>query len=284
VLQDGIYRQFSGSKVPSNANFKRLNIRSNLDFEATKTTTVSLDLNSRLEAQQNVSTDDINSNSVFAQMNITPPYLYAYLLPNGSYGGSATTSAVNMMSLLKDYGNNRLFDNTMEGTFKINQKLDFFTKGLSIRGMVSFNSVFNSGTKVGYWPPTFTYSEDGTYTKVTDETSPWINKLDGDGVSRRTNMEYSINYSRSFEKHDITGMLLYTQTKTTSNAAMPQGFLGYVGRATYAFNHKYLTEFNFGYNGSENFENGHRFGFFPSVALGWRISEEPFMQGLRKTY
>jgi hypothetical protein len=116
----------------------------------------SLDLNSRLEAQQNVSTDDINSNSVFAQMNITPPYLYAYRLPNGSYGGSATTTAVNMMSLLTDYGNNRLFDNTLEGTFKVNQKLDFFVKGLSFRGMISFNSVFNSGTKLGYWPPTFT--------------------------------------------------------------------------------------------------------------------------------
>ena len=278
LFQDGLYKQFSETQIPSNANFKRLNIRSNLDFEATKTTTISLDLNSRVEAQQNVSTDDINSNSVFSQMNITPPYLYAYRLPNGSYGGSSGTTAVNLMALLTDYGNNRLLDNILEGTFKVNQKLEFLTKGLSFRGMVSFNSYFQSGTKVGYWPPTFTYNIDGTYTKTTDETSPWINKIAGDGHSKRTNMEYSLNYSRSFESHAVTGMLLYTQTKSNSNAEIPKGFLGYVGRATYAYNQRYLAEFNFGYNGSDQFEKSHRYGFFPSFSMGWVASEETFFK------
>jgi hypothetical protein len=91
-------------------------------------------------------------------------------------------------------------------------------------------------------------------------------------------MEYSINYSRSFAKHEVTGMLLYTQTKATVDEEMPKAFLGYVGRATYAFNHKYLTEFNFGYNGSDQFEKSHRYGFFPSLSLGWVISEENFIK------
>jgi TonB-linked SusC/RagA family outer membrane protein len=278
LFQNGIYRQFSGARTPTNANFKRLNIRSNLDFEATKTTSIGLDLNSRVEAQQNVSTDDINSNSVFAQMNITPPYLYAYKLPNGTYGGSATTTAVNMLSLLTDYGYNRLLDNILEGTFKINQKLDFITKGLSARAMISFNSYFESGTKVGYWPATYTLSENGTYTKCTDETSPWIDKLAGTGHSKRTNMEYAINYANNFGKHSVTGMLLYTQTKSNANADIPQGFLGYVGRATYGYKQKYLGEFNFGYNGSDQFDKSHRYGFFPSFSLGWVVTEEDYIK------
>jgi TonB-linked SusC/RagA family outer membrane protein len=278
LFQDGLYKQFDGAKYPSNAHFKRLNIRSNLDFEATKTTTVSLDLNSRVEEQQNVSDGDINSTSVFSQMNITPPYFYAYTLPNGSYGGALGSSAVNMLSLLSDYGYNRMLDNILEGTFKVNQKLDFITKGLSFRGMVSFNSYFQAGTKVGYWAPKFTYNTNGTYTQVTAETSPWISSVAGSGHSKRTNMEYSLNYSRTFGDHAVTGMMLYTQTQSNSNADIPKGFLGYVGRTTYSYKQKYLGEFNFGYNGSDQFEKSHRYGFFPSFSLGWVVSEEGFMR------
>lgn len=278
LFQDGIYKQFSEAKYPSNANFKRLNIRSNLDFEATKTTTVSLDLNSRVEAQQNVSVGDISSNSVFSELNTAPPWFYAYRLPDGSYGGNATSNSSNLLALLNDQGYNRMLDNILEGTFRVNQKLDFITEGLSLRGMVSFNSYFQAGTKVGYTPATFVYKVDGTYAPVTAEVAPWINKLDGSGHSRRTNMEYSINYARTFREHAVSGMLLYTQTQSTSNANVPKGFLGYVGRATYGFQQKYLGEFNFGYNGSDQFDESHRYGFFPSMSLGWVASEEAFIK------
>lgn len=277
LFQDGIYKQFKEAKYPSNANFKRLNIRSNLDFEATKTTTISLDLNSRVEAQQNVSSGDVTNNAVFTELNTSPPWFYAYRLPNGSYGGNATSNSSNLMSILNDQGYNRLIDNILEGTFKVNQKLDFVTKGLSFRGMVSFNSYFEAGTKVGYTPPTFVYNVDGTYTPVTAEVAPWIDKLAGAGHRKRTNMEYSFNYVRKFDDHAVSGMLLYTQTQSTTNAALPQGFLGYVGRGTYAYKNKYLGEVNFGYNGSDQFDKSHRYGFFPSVSLGWVASEESFI-------
>lgn len=278
MFQDGLYKQFSEAKYPSNAHFKRLNIRSNLDFEATKTTTVSLDLNSRVEEQQNISLGDVSSTTLFGEMNTTPPYYYAYRLPNGSYGSNIDGQRENLMAVLNDYGYNRMLDNILEGTFKVNQKLDFITDGLSFRGMVSFNSYFSSGTKVGYRPPKYLYNTDGTYTEVIAETAPWIDKLAGSGHSKRTNMEYSLNYSRTFGNHAITGMLLYTQTQSNSNADVPKGFLGYVGRATYGFKHRYLAEFNFGYNGSDQFEKSHRYGFFPSFSLGWVASEEGFIK------
>lgn len=278
LMQDGIYRQFDEAKYPSDAHFRRLNIRSNLDFEATKTTTVSLDLNSRVEEQQNTSLSDINSTALFSEMNTTPPYYYPYRLPNGSYGSNSDGQRENLLAVLNDYGYNRILDNILEGTFKLNQQLGFITEGLSFRGMVSFNSYFNSGTKVGYRPAKFLYNADDTYTEVITETAPWIDKLEGDGHSTRTNMEFALNYARNFDQHAVSGMLLYTQTQSTSNANVPKGFLGYVGRATYAFRQRYLGEFNFGYNGSDQFEKSHRYGFFPSFSLGWVASEEAFMK------
>lgn len=279
LFQDGLYKQFEEAKYPSNAHFKRLNIRSNLDFEATKTTTVSLDLNSRVEEQQNISLGDIGSTTLFGEMNTTPPYYYAYRLPNGSYGSNVDGQRENLLAVLNDYGFNRMLDNILEGTFRVNQKLDFITEGLSARGMVSFNSYFSSGTKVGYRPPKYLYNpSDDSYTEVIAETAPWIDKLGGDGHSKRLNMEYAINYSRTFRDHAVTGMFLYTMTQSNANADVPKGFLGYVGRATYAFKQRYLAEFNFGYNGSDQFEKSHRYGFFPSFSLGWVASDESFIR------
>lgn len=278
MFQDGLYKQFAEAKYPSNAHFKRLNIRSNLDFEATKTTTISLDLNSRVEEQQNISIGDVSSTSLFGEMNTTPPYYYAYKLPNGSYGSNIDGQRENLLAVLNDYGYNRMLDNILEGTFKVNQRLDFILKGLSFRGMVSFNSYFSSGTKVGYRPPKYLYNIDGTYSEIVAETAPWIDKLAGSGHSKRTNMEYSLNYNRTFQDHAVTGMFLYTITQSNSNAEVPKGFLGLVGRTTYGFKRRYLAEFNFGYNGSDQFEKSHRYGFFPSFSLGWVASEEAFMK------
>lgn len=280
MYQDGIYRQFEGARTPTNAHFKRLNLRSNLDFDLTRTTTLSLDLNSRIESQQNISIGDIGSTSLFEQMNTTPPYFYAYRLPNGSYGGNPD-GGDNLLAILTDYGYNQVNDNILEGTFRLNQKLDFITKGLSARGMVSYNSYFERGTKVGYWPPTYTYDPvNDTYTEITEETPPWISTVAGAGHRRRNQMEVSLNYDRTFGEHDVTGLLLYTQTQSFTNHNVPHGFLGYVGRATYAFRQTYLAEFNFGYNGSDQFDKAHRYGFFPSFSVGWVLSEEAFMQNI----
>lgn len=278
LFQDGLYKQFKEARYPSNANFKRLNIRSNLDFEATKTTTVSLDLNTRVDEQQDMRSTDANYPNLFAMMLNTPPSFYAYRLPNGSYGCNQAGQLENMLVILNDKGYERLIDNILEGTFKINQKLDFITKGLSFRGMVSFNSYFQRGTTVTYSPAEYSYGTDGNYTQIVQESTPSLATLDGSGHSKRTNMEYSFNYSRNFGDHAVTAMALYTQTQSNANADIPNGFLGYVGRVTYGFKNKYLGEVNFGYNGSDQFDKSHRYGFFPSMSLGWVASEEGFVK------
>src|SRR5690606_1222491 len=145
----------------------------------------------------------------------------------------------------------------------------------------SYNSYFERGTKVGYWPPTYTYDPlNDIYTEITEETPPWISTVAGAGHRRRNQMEVALNYERIFGDHDVTGLLLYTQTQSFTNHNVPHGFLGYVGRATYGYKQKYLGEFNFGYNGSDQFDKENRYGFFPSYSIGWVMSEEAFMQNV----
>jgi hypothetical protein len=91
-------------------------------------------------------------------------------------------------------------------------------------------------------------------------------------------MELQLNYARKFGKHDVTAMMLYNQNDYRYQADLAKRYQGLVGRATYGYDDRYLAEVNFGFNGSENFRKGKRFGFFPSFSLGWRISNEKFMQ------
>lgn len=276
LLQEGIYKQFSG-KYPSNADFKRINLRSNLDFSLTKTTELSLDLNGRLDQKQNNS-QGLQDNSIFSMMYETPPMSYPYRLPDGSYGASTDNEAENLLAMLSDWGYSRMSSNILEGTVKLNQKLNFVTEGLSVRGLVSFNSYYDNGTKVSYRPPTYRYVSQTEKEIAKEETAPSISSLSGNGHRRRTNIEAGIDYSRTFGHHAVTAMAVYTQTRETNNAVLPRAFLGYAARATYAYDSKYLAEINLGYNGSDQFDKGHRYDFFPSFALGYVLSEEGFVQ------
>lgn len=99
---------------------------------------------------------------------------------------------------------------------------------------------------------------------------------------RRTNLQLKVGYGRSFGKHNINSILVYNQQKTTSGSSIPSALMGYAARVEYGFADKYLGEVSLGYNGSENFAKGHRFGFFPSGSLGYVISEEAFMEKVKK--
>ena len=95
-------------------------------------------------------------------------------------------------------------------------------------------------------------------------------------------MEAQLNYARVFnDVHDVTAMVLYMQNDYRNNAALPMRYQGIVGRVTYGYDERYYAEFNAGYNGSENFVSGKRFGFFPAFSLGWRITNEKFMESTK---
>ncbi len=100
----------------------------------------------------------------------------------------------------------------------------------------------------------------------------------GSSTTYKLYMEGQINYARKFGKHDVTGMVLYNQNDYRYNSDLAKRYQGLVGRVTYGYDDKYLAEVNVGYNGSENFLKGKRFGFFPAFSLGWRVTQEEFMK------
>jgi TonB-linked SusC/RagA family outer membrane protein len=193
------------------------------------------------------------------------------------------------------------FTSTVVANVQFDQGLDFITKGLSFSGLVSFKN----------WSSTTTYRSapynmfqltnyrrfpdntvDYTLGLVGSEQNPILNTTGGTTGDRWFYLQANLNWSRTFGKHDLNTLLIYNQDQFNLNNiaadtsidrlynSLPKRTQSIAGRLSYAYDDKYLAEFNFGYNGSENFAKGKRFGFFPSFALGYNISMEPFFESL----
>lgn len=192
------------------------------------------------------------------------------------------------------------FNSTVVAALDFEQKLNFITKGLSFKALASFknwSSTTNSASSGWnkYHLQSFSVDENNNYSFVTR-----LQNIDGGEVStdlkpgvansgdRRIYFQAIVDYNRTFGKHDVNAMFLYNQDELVTQlfagdliAALPKRKQGIAGRLSYAYDGKYLAEVNMGYNGSENFAKGHRWGFFPSVAVGYNISEESFFEPLK---
>lgn len=142
----------------------------------------------------------------------------------------------------------------------------------------------------------YSHNEDGTMDYdliLTDpEQIPVLNTTAGTSGDRWFYYQANIDWNRKFGKHDLNALLIYNQEQFNLNvitgdasldrlyASLPQRGQSLAGRMSYAYDNKYMAEFNFGYNGSENFAKDNRFGFFPSVAVGYNVSMEPWFESL----
>jgi TonB-linked SusC/RagA family outer membrane protein len=185
------------------------------------------------------------------------------------------------------------FASTALSTLKVNQKLDFFTPGLSVNLLASFKNYTFSSIKRTYTPYTYilkSYNLDSAtgrydYNLVPHDANGQIalsQAASNDG-NRTIYLQGMINYERNFGLHAVGGMIVYQQKEYSINqitgditASLPHRNQGVSGRITYAYDNRYFLEGNFGYTGSENFAFGHKFGFFPSLGVGYLISNEAF--------
>ena len=269
VHEKGIYETFNNDDYDSNVYFKRYGMRTNLDFNVTKTTVFGVDLSGRLEERH----DNDAEKGLYESMVRLPPNFLNYVNPNGTYGGKL--NAVNPYAALSKYGYNHSKRNVFEAVVKLNQKLDFITKGLSARAMFGFVSNMASRRDVTERPELWEYTKDGQYAIVNEETPLRIDTSAGPH-RRNITTEFAINYDRKFGSHAVTGLLAFNQLAQYRDEQLPTGYINYVGRITYGYKSRYLAEFNAGYNGSVQFAEGKRYGFFPAFSLGWVVSEEGF--------
>lgn len=286
--EKGLYKTDDLAKYDAQVRFKRYNLTSNLNVKPFRTTTVKLGIQGYLA---NVNYPGSNSSDIFEKAFFMTPILHPVRYEDGRIADAATSSVQNPWALLTQTGYANQWKNQLFSNLRVIQELDFITKGLSATGMFSFdayNYVSLRRTKVpDTWLANGRDAEGNLNLQPTRTGSEYLSFSKNPDGSRTIYNELAINYNRSFGKHDVGGMLLYNQSDEINTQAdnleesLPFRFRGVAGRTTYAYDNKYFAEFNFGYNGSENFLPSKRYGFFPSVGLGWVISQERFFEGLK---
>ena len=288
--QDSLFKTFSDNKNET-FNFKRLNYRANLDIEVTKHSQVSITLGGRM---QNRNTMGGGEGFLFRYLQGSTPYagtgvdeLGRHIIADvnlvGTYDRDALSNYYNL-----GYQN----ESTNVLNFDIQYKLDlgFITQGLDFKVKASYNSEYTArknrengyGTGLTYVATIVDGQEVLRKENITWPT-PYSEAKWG---SRNWYTEASFNYNRKFAEHNIGALILYNQSKTyypwdSDNSlyqSIPKGYVGLVGRVTYDYATRYLLDFNIGYNGSENFAPGKRYGLFPSISLGWIPSNEKWWE------
>lgn len=296
--QDGLLKRFYESYDPNYKN-NRYNYRANLDINVTKSTTLKLGLGGRLESRREPKFADVNN--LWIQILRVQPFSSPGFVDGKVVQIKNRYIPMEMRNLFQQYygkGYTDFSQNTMNLDMDLTQKLDFVTKGLSFNIKGAYNTSYTgskswSGSMESYTPVykstltdpglpiddpgfdhTIVYQLEGTASALSS-SEDWGTK------ARDWYVEASLRYDRTFGDHKVGGLLLYNMTKQyypKANTDIPKGYLGLVGRATYAYKDRYLFDFNAGYNGSENFAPGKRYGFFPAASIGWVVSEEKFMK------
>ena len=280
----------------NNINNWGYNFQNNISYKITSTTKIDLHMNAQIRNKKgpNYSTSDL-----FAQMLYCNPINFPVTFPaqpgdthirfgNAIWTGSSvrTNPYAYMLSSFKEYN-----ENTLNTSLKINQKLDFVTKGLSVQAMVNWKNWASSSYNRTIEP--YYYGIKGGSYNPSNPTDYEIERLGTSGtdylktsdISKASDQTFyldaRVNYDRQFNLHHVTGMLMYMQREYRSSV-LPERNQGFSGRFTYDYGQRYLVELNFGYNGTERLAKKERFEFFPAVSLGWVISNEKFFEPMNK--
>lgn len=293
--ENGHYRTEKLYSWNNNIQNYNYTFQNNISYKLTSSTTVSMNMNAQI--RQKIQ-PNVNAETLFNYTLQYNPVLFPVTYPArdgynhvlyGTYELAGGVFLANPYAQLNTsyYQAN---ENTVNTVMKINQDLDFVTKGLKLQAWVNFKNwstkyFTRSITPYRYLAADGAGADDWTnpvfdLRKAADGTN-YIS--DGDLYNNSDNtfeLQANINYARTFGKHDVSAMVLYRmrEYRDAYSSLLPNRNQGFSGRVTYDFDHRYLAEFNFGYNGTERLASGHRFGFFPAGSLGWVVSNERFWE------
>ena len=267
----------------SSLRLSRYNVRSNVDLNLSPTTLMRFNIGGYM--QERISPPQ-SIDGVFGDAFQTPPHVHP---PRYSTGEIPRVSGrPNVWSNLTQTGYERNNRNKIETLFSLEQDLKMLVPGLKVKGTFSFDSysdnrVTRSKNPDYYNPAIGRDPETGELDLIIDSYGQmFLDHSTGAGFGNRsTYLEGSITYDQTIASdHTVNALFMYNQRNYDDGSALPFRYQGIAGRTSYMYKHRYVGEFNFGYNGSENFAKGNRFGFFPSFAAGWIVSEEKFMENI----
>ena len=292
---NGLLKVDKRNNFNNNIDLNRYALRSNVNIKITPTTEAVVRLYGTFDDYQGPipSGTEVYNMVMRANPVLFPAYYPAEANTNVKhimFGNSSTGGYINPYAHLM-YGYKNQTTSTMIAQFEANQKLDFILKGLKIRGLFSTTRYAQFDVARNYNPFYYTV---GRYDRVTD-TYVLTNLNPGSGtdyllyregakiINTNTYIEAAVDYAQTFaEDHEVGALLVYYQReRLNANAgslllSLPFRNTGLSGRVTYGYKSKYYLEGSFGYNGSERFSKDNRFGFFPSIGLGWTVSNEEF--------
>ena len=308
LWQDGLIKQFDELDYNNNYTYTRYNYRANLDMNLSKSTVLKVGLGG-IVGLRHQPLDPGGETGLFVQINNavpmhTPGVINGKVIRHEQYKyGNLNMGGSNALSAVYGTGYHDINQNTMNMDLTLTQQLDFITKGLSVEIKGAYNSNYSYTKKRKrssgeIYVPYYQSFLEGVHTEVdhplegeTDYNKTIAYKIQGTngalgfeeetGRGRDWYLEASIRYNRKFGNHNVGALLLYNQSKEyypKQYTDVPSAYVGLVGRLTYDYKSRYLAEFNFGYNGSENFAPDQRFGSFPAGSIGYILSEESFMK------
>ena len=291
--QNSLFKTFSNNKNET-FDYQRLNYRANLDIDITKHSQLSITLGGRMQDRNTMGSGEA---FLFRYLQGATPYAGAGIDEQGRHiiSDKNLVGPFDRDALSNYYSLGYENQSTNVLNFDLQYKLDlsFITPGLDFKTKVSYNSEYTAvkNRQNGYGTGlTYVATMVGGQEVLRKENVTWPTPYsEVRRGSRNWYTEASFNYARKFGKHNIGALLLYNQSKTyypwdsdgNIYQSIPKGYVGLVGRVTYDYATKYMVDFNIGYNGSENFAPGKRYGTFPSISVGWIPSSEKWWEPLK---
>ena len=309
VSEGDLYKDFgNGRKYDTGYDYKRVNVRSNLDFNITKSTVLKINIAGSNGKQMTPWSNAVNNDWQISQQwagvyNISPD-VFRPKYADGSWGYLPGSTNVSNAAVSIALGGTQYITTTRITTdFVLEQNLDFITKGLNLRGMVAWDNVFReSGRGINdlYHDPNYKWIDPQTgavnykeayeaydrFDYIMHDNSWTIanGQVDNWATQRNLNYQIQLNWARQFGLHDISAMGVFGRREYATGSMIPSLREDWIFRATYGYAGRYHFEYNGAYNGTEKFSPDNRFAFFHSGAIGWTISEEKFMTWLREKH
>ena len=285
VDEGGMYKVDKGLKdYNTNANYRRWNYRLNVDMDITKTTLLKVGVSGSLDKKNE---PGMSSNIWASAMNYNPvsvPIMYS----NGytpAFGSN--DEQINPWTIATQTGYQETWNNKLQTNITLEQDFSFITKGLKFIGRYGFDTNnyqwINRKKIPELWRAEQNRASDGSLVmrKIRDEQL--MSQEANSTGERKEYLEAELHYDRTFGNHMVGAVMKYTQDKTINASVKKEDDImqgidrrhqGLSGRFTYGWKYRYFVDFNFGYNGSENFAAGHQFGFFPAYSIAWNMAEE----------
>lgn len=288
IDEGGMYKVDKTMKdYNTNANYKRWNYRLNVDMDLTKTTLVKVGVAGSLEKQNQPGSD---AGQIWASLMGQNPISIPIMYSNGyvpAYGGGAQSSP---WVLATQTGYIENWKNSIQTNITLEQDFKFITPGLKFIGRFGYDTYNDNYIRRVKWPEQWRAEKlrdsDGNvvFRRIAEEHL--MSQESSASGSRKEFLEAEIHYERAFGDHRVSGVLKYSQDKNIDTSHYGEDIIkgierrhqGLAGRFTYGWKYRYFFDFNFGYNGSENFAKGHQFGFFPAYSVAWNIAEESFVK------